>query len=391
MMTCSGTVVLLMCIIFISLPPSLADRKLCTKRVEGVTTKVPQTRRIPAKCSNWDRAWTWVTHSDCGTKYEITYIELPQHQQYRLVYECCPGEKDCKPEGQAEDESDERFLAITFGCASAAFIILIIIIVISVCRKRHSGFIFCPYKKEYENADESPVDLGCRVERSGPNDYIIGDLGEDRKLVIESEYEEICDINPAAKEADWDNVYQKSPSAPPQELMDEGQEPAQSLTNDHAEDNREPENVGMACSLVETDQTAQKTLVDIEENNQPGNVCDSNTKSVNISGAGSKDILCEDLNHDVLDIKLPTESHSSIALLQPVKAEDQSQSKDCENSMKDTDCAQIPTESLDLVTATSSENGLSKKETVKSFEDASERSNEEKNSCDYNGMYEELK
>ncbi|XP_062621013.1 uncharacterized protein LOC134282629 isoform X2 [Saccostrea cucullata] len=389
-MAWSDTVTVLMCIILISLPTFLADRKLCTKRVEGVTTKVPQTRRIPAKCSNWDRAWTWVTHSDCGTKYEITYIELPQHQQYRLVYECCPGDKDCKPEGQAEDESDERFLAITFGCASAAFIILIIIIVISVCRKKHSGFIFCPYKKEYENAD------GCHGERSGPNDYIIGDIGEDHKLVIESEYEEICDINPAAKEADWDNVYQKSPSAPPQELMDEGQEPAQSSTNGHAE-NREPENVGMTGSLVEIDQTeaenvtAQKTLVHIEENNQPGNVCDSNTNSVNISGGGSKDILCEDLNQDMLDINPPTESDSSIALLQPVKTVDQCRSKDSQNSVKDTPCAQISIESLDLVTSSSLENDLSKKETVNSFEDASVRSNGEKDSSDYNGMYEELK
>ncbi|XP_048779826.1 uncharacterized protein LOC130046317 isoform X2 [Ostrea edulis] len=378
-----NTLVPVLCIVIISLPFSLEDKKMCTKRVEGVTTKVPQTRRIPAKCSNWDRAWTWVTHSDCGTKYEITYIELPQSQQYRLVYECCPDDKDCKTaEGQGDHESDERFLAITFGCASAAFIILILIIVISVCRKRHSGFIFCPYKKEYENA------AGCLVERSGPNDYIIGDIGEERKLVMESEYEEICDINPAAKEANWDNMYQKSPSAPPEEMLIEDQEPAHSLTNDNTE-NGELANVAMEGNLVDIEQKElETTLVDIEENNHGRNEHTSNIEDLNITGGRSNDISCDDLNEDVLNIKLSTANSSSLELLQPIKTEGETRRDDSMNLVKNTDCA--PPQNFDLMTISSSE-VYSEKTPVKSPAEGSMKSTHDNDSRDCKGIYEELK
>lgn len=287
-----------------------------------MTTKVPQTRRIPAKCSNWDRAWTWVTHADCGTKYQITYMELHQQHQYKLVYECCPGDTDCKRDGQTTNESDERFLAITFGCASAAFIILIIIIVISVCRKKHAGFIFCPYKKEYENAE------GFHGERSDPNDYVIGDLGEERKLVLESEYEEICDVNPAIEKATWNNIYQKTPSAPPEEMLKEEREPAQGGVHGN-EEFSEPGSSNEG-NLVEIDTTKpakvpeQTSLVDIEENYES----DSIKNKDNTFGVESSDVLSDDLHQQVFDSNLPTDKTPTLELLQSLKAEDQD--KSCE-------------------------------------------------------------
>ena len=31
--------------------------------------KVQMIRRIPARCSGWDEAWSWITKIDCRTKY----------------------------------------------------------------------------------------------------------------------------------------------------------------------------------------------------------------------------------------------------------------------------------------------------------------------------------
>lgn len=370
----------LLCILFIAMPPSSADQKMCTKRVEGVTTKVPQTRRIPAKCSNWDRAWTWVTHDDCGTKYQITYIELHQQHQYKLVYECCPGDTDCKTDGQSSHESDERFLAITFGCASAAFIILIIIIVVSVCRKKHAGFIFCPYKKEYENAE------GCHGERSDPNDYVIGDLGEERKLVLESEYEEICDITPAIKGGAWNNIYQKTPTAPPEEMLKEWEEPAQCGVHGNKEFT-EPGSSNEG-NLVEIDTTKpakvteQKSLVDIEENYESDSIKNKDTTF----GVKSSDVLSDDLTQEVFDSNLPTDKTSHIDLLQPLKAEDQNKSCEIHCSENMPDSAKIS--ASDLMTSPMSDDLLSEKEIVRSA--GKNQASPNSKSVLQNGVYEEL-
>lgn len=370
----------LLCILFIAVPPSSADQKMCTKRVEGVTTKVPQTRRIPAKCSNWDRAWTWVTRDDCGTKYQITYIELHQQHQYKLVYECCPGDTDCKTDGQSHHESDERFLAITFGCASAAFIIIIIIIVVSVCRKKNAGFIFCPYKKEYENAE------GCHGERSDPNDYVIGDFGEERKLVLESEYEEICDITPAIKGGTWDNIYQKTPTAPPEEMLKEWREPAQCGVLGNGEIS-EPGSSNEG-NLVEIDTTkpakvtGQTHLFDTEENHESDSIKIKDTAF----GAESGDVLSDDLTQEVFDSNLPTDKTSSIELLQPLKAEDQNKSCEIRISENMPDSAKIS--ASDLMTSPMSDDTLSEKEIARSA--GKDQASLTSNSLFQNGVYEEL-
>jgi hypothetical protein len=35
----------------------------------GGSKKVTMVRRIPDKCSNWDKAWVWITGMECKTKY----------------------------------------------------------------------------------------------------------------------------------------------------------------------------------------------------------------------------------------------------------------------------------------------------------------------------------
>lgn len=360
----------LLCILFIAMPPSSADKKMCTKRVEGVTTKVPQTRRIPAKCSNWDRAWTWVTRDDCGTKYQITYIELHQHHQYKLVSECCPGDTDCKTDGQSPHESDERFLAITFGCASAAFIILIIIIMVSVFRKKNAGFIFCPYKKEYENAEESPVGLGCHGERSDPNYYVTGDFGEERKLVLESDYEEICDITPAIEGGTWENIYRKTPTAPPEEMPKERREPAQCGVHGNK-------------IFSEPGSSNETSLVDIEENNES----DSTKNKDTTFGVESSDVLSNDLTQEVFDSNLTTHETSHIDLLQPLKAEDQNKSCEIHFSENMPDSSQIS--DSDLMASSMSDDILSKKEIARSAE--KDQASPTSNSLFQNEVYEELK
>ncbi|CAG5121365.1 unnamed protein product, partial [Candidula unifasciata] len=48
----------------------IAER--CTRAVpiqEYPAKKVHVLRRVPATCSNWDKAWAWLTKVDCGTKY----------------------------------------------------------------------------------------------------------------------------------------------------------------------------------------------------------------------------------------------------------------------------------------------------------------------------------
>lgn len=55
-------------------------------------------------CTQWDHWLTWFTFVHNGiidliyffVHDRITYIELHQQHQYKLVYECCPGDTDCK-------------------------------------------------------------------------------------------------------------------------------------------------------------------------------------------------------------------------------------------------------------------------------------------------------
>lgn len=46
---------------------------MCTKAVvvrSEPSKKVHVLRRVPASCSNWEKAWSWITKKDCGTKYK---------------------------------------------------------------------------------------------------------------------------------------------------------------------------------------------------------------------------------------------------------------------------------------------------------------------------------
>jgi hypothetical protein len=248
-------------------------------------------------------------------------------------------------------------------------------------------YINCKNYKAIALILESPVGLGCLVERSGPNDYIIGDIGEERKLVMESEYEEICDVNPATKEAKWDNMYQKSPSAPPEDALIKDQEPAHSLTTENTE-NGELVNATMEGNLVDLEQKEPTTLVDIEESSHSKKELSSNGEDMNISGSRSNEILGDDINQDVLNIRLSTENDSSVELLQPIKTESVTLTDNSMNLVTNIDSA--PSQSFDLMTVSSSE-VCSEKTSVNSPAGDSLRSIHDNDARDSKGIYEELK
>lgn len=190
----------------------------CTQKVlieegNGGSKKVELVRRVPAKCSNWDKAWVWITGMDCGTKYVLQTMNYPSNTQvYRTQKVCCPHETDCKnPATEASksgglDENDEKFLAITFGSATAALVIILLIIIISFCRKQQPRFIENFFNRRQRMYEEDIIG----VEPSAPylhtqNDYKNGSL-----RLIESEYEEIPEYHSKDKYPIVDSVSESN-------------------------------------------------------------------------------------------------------------------------------------------------------------------------------------
>ena len=70
------------------------NAKKCAERVSNdgersTVKKVQMIRRIPARCSGWNEAWSWITKIDCRTKYVLDYIELP--------FDVKKTDEDCDP------------------------------------------------------------------------------------------------------------------------------------------------------------------------------------------------------------------------------------------------------------------------------------------------------
>ncbi|KAL8590027.1 hypothetical protein ACOMHN_007052 [Nucella lapillus] len=146
--------------------------EMCTKSVPVqriARKKVSVLRRVPASCSNWEKAWSWVTKQDCGTKYRLDMVEVPSPKvvTYRMIKICCDGDTQCQ-QAQADDlaarknaaaAEEEKFLTIVLGSCAAVFLIVILVVTISLCRKKKRCLTACEERKHVyittEEEDES--------------------------------------------------------------------------------------------------------------------------------------------------------------------------------------------------------------------------------------------
>ncbi|XP_063440240.1 uncharacterized protein LOC134721289 [Mytilus trossulus] len=211
----------------------------CTQKVlveegTGRHKKVTMVRKIPAKCSNWDKAWVWITGMDCGTKYVLETVNFPsaKTQVYKEQKVCCQHELNCKnPGSEAQkgksglDENDQKFLAITFGSATAALVIILLIIVISFCRKKQPRFIENFFNRRHRMYEEDIIG----VEPSAP--YLEGQGDYHYKngcsRLIESEYEEIPEYHAKDKYPIVDSVSEGN------DYVQEFPPPEQHSNNNH--------------------------------------------------------------------------------------------------------------------------------------------------------------
>lgn len=171
--------------------------KLCQKRVPipSPSKKVHVLRRVPASCSNWEKAWSWITHKDCGTKYRLDLVDLPSQEQvmYKMEPSCCEGDPTCEDGGleasSGLDVSDEKFLAIVLGSTAAALFVVILIICISLCRKKKQCSLLCEERRHiYASAEEEEESS----ELQGQKERHLSDEETENK-VCESVYAEIDD------------------------------------------------------------------------------------------------------------------------------------------------------------------------------------------------------
>lgn len=184
--------------------------------------------------------------------------------------------------------------------------------------------------------------------------------------MLESDYEEICDITPAIEGGTWENIYRKTPTAPPEEMPKERREPAQCSVHGNK-------------IFSEPGSSNETSLVDIEENIESDSTKNKDTTS--------SDVLSDGLTQEVFDSNLTTDKTSHIDLLQPLKAEDQNKSCEIHFSENMPDSAQIS--DSDLMASSMSDDILSKKEIVRSAE--KDQASPTSNSLFQNEVYEELK
>ncbi|XP_033754617.1 uncharacterized protein LOC117337642 [Pecten maximus] len=280
---------------------SLTEAQLCTRsaRVEAGKNvqRVPMIRRIPAQCSNWDRSWVWLTKIDCGTKYVTEFVNFPSRDPtYRTEYVCCPNDAECKhaaARNNGLNESDERFLAITFGSATAVLIIIGLVFIISFCHKRRNSFIFWSRNQDAYEATNGVEQTGCNIDSAGQNDYVSDDL-----KLVESEYEEICDVN-----QDW-----KKEKLP---IFDKVCDPVENGSTFVGE-NSLPHTNGVLPAKVGSDSDQSKPICCTEPvQSMDGNlIMADRLLSQSNNGADTQEM---DLLHltDFSDIKTPNDSQST--------------------------------------------------------------------------------
>ncbi|XP_055891379.1 uncharacterized protein LOC106051972 [Biomphalaria glabrata] len=178
---------------------ALAER--CTKAVPVQTIptkKVTVLRRVPATCSNWDKAWAWLTKVDCGTKYRLDHVTVPPREikQYKLEYGCCEGDTDCKEAKGIQatnfDSTDEKFLAIVLGSTAACVVIVIIIFAITFYTKKSRCQPPCdPVSHIYASADEDDTQQATEInEKSSPEE------SDTDQKACDADYAEIGDRLP---------------------------------------------------------------------------------------------------------------------------------------------------------------------------------------------------
>ncbi|XP_070191281.1 uncharacterized protein [Littorina saxatilis] len=192
-------------LIMYTLASVVLGAEMCTKSVpvqREPSKKVHVLRRVPASCSNWEKAWSWITKKDCGTKYRMDLVDLPSQKvvTYRMTKVCCEGDTKCKEaeanglEASGLDVSDEKFLAIVLGSTAAALFVLILVISISLCRKKKQCTLLCEERRHIyasaEDQDESSElhgQKGCGAEAEEDEEET------ENKVCGESEYAEIND------------------------------------------------------------------------------------------------------------------------------------------------------------------------------------------------------
>ncbi|XP_064610536.1 uncharacterized protein LOC135474849 [Liolophura sinensis] len=91
---------IVMLLFFVAEGSESQNQKRCTQivkeeRVRYVLKKISVTRKIPARCSSWDRDWAWLTNKDCSDKYRVEYMNDKRQVKfttYRTEQVCCPNE-----------------------------------------------------------------------------------------------------------------------------------------------------------------------------------------------------------------------------------------------------------------------------------------------------------
>ncbi|XP_045192837.2 uncharacterized protein LOC123549096 [Mercenaria mercenaria] len=185
--------------ILASVPQTTANK--CKSKIssEGAPTqRVQMIRRIPARCSGWDEAWSWISNKDCRTKYILDYVELPSAVQ-KVDQEDCEEEVATQTETGHFNLAEEKYLAIAFGSATVALLILIVIIVISVVRRGSNRCRICSSGPAYTSANASEREHLDASNTAG-NEYV----GDELKLA-EPMYEEIHDRTTAKKKLEFND------------------------------------------------------------------------------------------------------------------------------------------------------------------------------------------
>ncbi|KAH3771283.1 uncharacterized protein LOC127845935 [Dreissena polymorpha] len=204
----SSLMLLLSCSLHQSLLGILAsvphtDAKKCQHKLSSKgepVKKVQMIRRIPARCSGWDEAWSWISKKDCHTKYILDYVELPSAVQ--RDDEDCEEELSVPAPSNQFDITDEKFLAITFGSATLALLIIVVIIVVSVMRRGNYRCTCCGDGPAYISANV--------VDRENPNEIRNCNLYEGNTPDGDHIYEEVFDktkVNIDDKEPSDINMY----------------------------------------------------------------------------------------------------------------------------------------------------------------------------------------
>ena len=176
--------------------------------------------------------------------------------------------------------------------------------------------------------------------------------------MLESEYEEICDINPGLKGgATWDSVYQKTPSAPPTETTQGEREPVLPVANGVVEFREQEKNLPEG-NLVEIDSNESENVTEMTS------LINIERESENVSVTNTDDVLkveSNDISSDTSHQKVfENDKQSPVEILQPIKAEDPPKSGgDFQTSEKNTNSNTILCDPhLDLMPSSKSGNVL---------------------------------